>query len=123
MVLVGQSRIARWGLPKGAPAPGESLEEAALREVKEETGMQGRVVANLGHIEYWFGARGLRYHKTVHFYLMEAVRGDISEHDFEHDMVAWFSIPDAFSKMSYANEKEILRRAQEIIAGREHIAT
>ncbi len=119
IVLVGQSSIGRWGLPKGAPSLGETLEQAALREVREETGMEGRIIAPLGHIEYWFGGRGVRYHKTVHFYLMEAIGGDTSAHDFEHDLVGWFPIAEAYALMSYANEREMVRRAEELLSQKE----
>ena len=123
IVLVGQSRVGRWGLPKGAPATGETLEEAALREVREETGIEGRIVAPLGAIEYWFWGRGVRYHKMVHFHLMEALGGDLSRHDYEHDVVGWFTIPDAYQTMSYANEKEVVRRAEAILGRRERAAS
>lgn len=123
IILVGQSRIGRWGLPKGAPAPAETLEEAALREVREETGVEGRIVAPLGHIEYWFAGHGVRFHKTVHFYLMEAVTGDTSRHDFEHDLVGWFTISEAYRVMSYVSEKEVVRRAEDALARHARSAT
>lgn len=116
IVLVGQSRSGRWGLPKGTPSAGETLEQAALREVREETGLDARIVEDLGHIEYWFVAQGVRYHKRVHFYSMQATGGDISRHDFEHDVIGWFSFKRAYEIMSYANEKEIVRRAEATLA-------
>ena len=76
VVLVGQTDRGIWGLPKGGPHKGETTEETALREVREETGLITRLDRSLGSIEYWFFSRGTRFHKTVHYFLMEAVGGD-----------------------------------------------
>ena len=116
----GAKRI-RWSLAKGTPDPGESLEETALREVREETGLEVEIDAPLGYIDYWFVGRepDVRYHKTVHFYLMAPVGGDIELHDPEFDVVQWFSSDEALSVMAYANEVEVLRRALNVISDRQ----
>jgi len=115
----GQLKVARmsklsprrWGLPKGGLRRGETLEQAAVREVTEETGLQARLVCALGEIEYWFRWAGRRHFKTVHFYLMEAIDGDVSQHDHEYDVVEWFSLEDAHRDMTYPSEAGILDRA------------
>ena len=107
----------RWSLAKGTPDPGETLEETALREVREETGLDVEIEAPLKSIDYWFTDRGgdVRYHKTVHFYLMVAVGGDTSRHDPEFDVVEWFLSDRALEILQYANEAEVLRRALDLI--------
>jgi len=101
-----------WGLPKGTPNPGESLEQTAVREVREETGLDVRVVDKLGVIEYWFSREGTRYHKWVHYYLMEAVGGDTSKHDVEYDKVEWFPAEVALKKLTFKNEVEMAEKAK-----------
>ena len=110
----------RWSLAKGTPDVGETLEETALREVREETGLEVKMDSPLGAIEYWFMGRepDVRYHKTVHFYLMVPVGGDIELHDPEFDVVRWFSSDDALRTLAYANEVEVLGRALELISSR-----
>jgi 8-oxo-dGTP pyrophosphatase MutT (NUDIX family) len=97
------------------------LEETALREVREETGLEVEIAAPLGSIEYWFANRELdvRYHKTVHFYLMAPVGGATNQHDPEFDVVQWFDVKDALTNLAYANEVNVLERALELIAERD----
>ena len=117
-VLCGRSTPVRWSLAKGTPDEGETLEETALREVREETGLEVKLDSTLGSIEYWFADRDneVRYHKTVHFYLMKAVGGDIERHDPEFDVVRWFPVEEAFRIAAYPNEAQVLRRALELIS-------
>src|SRR5690242_17837829 len=92
VVLVGRTSPERWSLAKGTPRRNESLEAAALREVREETGIEVRLVAPLMEIDYWFVLNGTRHAKRVHFFLMEATGGDTSHHDHEYDLSAWFPL-------------------------------
>lgn len=117
IALVGKISPRRWGLPKGGPQKGESLEQAAVREVSEETGLQARLIAPLGEIDYWFRLAGQRHFKTVHFYLMEAVGGDVSQHDHEYDVVEWFTVDEARRDMTYPSEIEIVERAAAAMNG------
>lgn len=117
IVMVGQSERELWGLPKGGPMKGETIEETALREVREETGLITRLDRPLGSIEYWFFSRGTRFHKTVHYFLMEAVGGDTAFHDREYDLVQWFDAVEAADLASYENERELVRRAAAVLAG------
>lgn len=115
IVLVGRAWDNFWVLPKGTPQQGETTEEVALREVGEETGILARIVGELGSIHYWFSRHGLRYSKEVFYYLMEAAGGDISLHDHEYDDARWFPASEAPSRLAYANEAEIARRAAALI--------
>src|SRR6266545_47000 len=110
--ICGRDSDGVWGLPKGTPNPGESLEETAVREVSEETGLEVLVVDKLGVIEYWFSREGTRYHKWVHYYLMEAVGGDTSKHDVEYDKVEWFPAEVALQKLTFKNEVEMAEKAK-----------
>lgn len=120
-VLCGRNDPIRWSLAKGTPDPGETLEETALREVREETGLEVELDAPLGTIDYWFVDRhtDTRYHKTVHFYLMIPIGGDTAQHDPEFDVVQWFGVQDALVTMAYANEADVLRRALAVIRERQ----
>ena len=120
-VLCGRSEPVRWSLAKGTPDPGETLEQTALREVREETGLEVELDASLGSIEYWFADRDndVRYHKTVHFYLMSPVGGHIDQHDPEFDVVQWFEVDEALTTMAYGNEASVLRRAVDVIKSRQ----
>src|SRR4029453_6868174 len=84
-VVCGRDTDGVWGLPKGTPNPGESLEEPAVREGSGEAGLEVMVVDKIGVIEYWFSREGVRYHKWVHYYLMKAIGGDTSKHDVENE--------------------------------------
>jgi len=106
-----------WCLPKGIIDKGESPEMAAVREVSEETGLQGRIIEKLGEINYWYYIKEeeARCRKTVHFFLIEYESGDTSQHDFEVDLVSWFPIDDALKKASYKGERKIIEKAKEMI--------
>jgi 8-oxo-dGTP pyrophosphatase MutT (NUDIX family) len=109
-----------WTLPKGTPNEGETREETALREVSEETGLLVRIVEPLDSIEYWFVQHGTRIHKTVHYFIMEPVGGDIADHDHEFDEVRWTSFDDAQQLLSFETERALVdlahRRVSELLA-------
>lgn len=113
LLLCGRERNGRWTLPKGGLNTGEDDQAAALREVAEETGMSCEIVADLGLIEYWFylRAEGARCSKTVRFFLMRPVGGNIANHDREHDRVAWFPLAEGMHALTFTNESELVRRA------------
>lgn len=117
IVLVARPSQRLWALPKGTPDPGETVEQTAIREVCEETGLQVEIVDRLGDVRYWYtDSRGVRINKVVHHYLMEAVGGDLSQHDHEHDLVDWFDIHEAEKRLTHRNQLHILARASDLIA-------
>lgn len=111
-----------WALPKGRVEDHENLARTAHREVKEETGLDGRIISKIGHVEYFFTfkteASAMRVFKIVYFFLMECVGGDISKHDAEVVDVRWFPMDEAISIMKYEDEKGILRKAKGFINGK-----
>jgi 8-oxo-dGTP pyrophosphatase MutT (NUDIX family) len=113
LVVCGRTQPQTWSLPKGTPESGESLEEAALREVQEETGLKVEVKRPLGVIRYWFvrPSDQVRCHKTVHFYLMSPIGGATEQHDPEFDDVRWFPASEALRLLTHANEARIAERA------------
>ncbi|MGI8927270.1 MAG: NUDIX hydrolase [Tepidiformaceae bacterium] len=115
VVLCGRRADGLWGLPKGTPDPGEPLEQTALREVEEETGLLVKPGGRLGTIDYWFVSRGVRYHKYVHHWLFSPVGGDLSHHDHEFDDVNWFAIEEAFAAATYENERRIIAEAASVL--------
>ena len=104
-----------WGLPKGLVERGESPESAALREVREETGLEAEITDPLGEITYWYVWDGRRIHKRVSFFLMRATGGDVSLHDHEMEDVRWFPLGEAVRTASYRGERDVLQRAVEVL--------
>ena len=107
-----------WVLPKGHIEHGETPQQAAIREVEEETGIRGRVVATLGTLTYWFVADGRRIRKTVHHFLLEAVSGELSDLDIETEHVAWLALSEARERLAYADERALVDQAQALLADR-----
>jgi len=122
-LVVGSRRrerdIVTWTLPKGTPNPGETREETAIREVVEETGLEVRIRGPLDSIEYFFVQRGVRIHKTVHYYLMDPTGGDLSRHDHEFESVRWIDFAEASGLLTFETERALVARAAEAIASRE----
>ncbi|MFW0153671.1 NUDIX hydrolase [Mycobacterium sp. smrl_JER01] len=104
-----------WSLPKGHIEKGETAEQTAIREVAEETGIQGSVLAALGSIDYWFVTEGRRVHKTVHHYLMRFSGGELSDEDVEVTEVAWVPVRELPAKLAYADERRLAEVADELI--------
>ena len=115
VALVGRSHSGMWALPKGTPETGETLEQVAVREVQEETGLEVRLIAYIGNISYSFIHDNIRFQKQVRHFLFEAIGGDTSLHDAEYDRVEWFSIPEALRRLTYQNEVNILSQAEDIL--------
>ncbi len=115
VALVGRSHSGMWALPKGTPESGETLEQVAVREVQEETGLEVRLIAYIGNISYSFIHDKIRFQKQVRHFLFEAIGGDTSLHDAEYDRVEWFSIPEALRRLTYQNEVNILSQAEDIL--------
>ena len=111
-LVVGMRRRGRdsvtWTLPKGTPHHGETAEETAIREVGEETGLEVRILERLPSIEYDFAQDGTRIHKTVHYFLMAPVGGDLSRHDHEFERVRWVPFDEAAGLLSFLTERELV---------------
>ena len=118
VVICGRSWPRIWQLPKGAPNAGETIEETALREAEEETGLRLEVHEFIDTVDYWFvrSTDGVRCHKTVHFYLMSATGGDVSMHDHEFDAVQWLPVEDVLKTLSYDNEVRIVQKGAALVS-------
>lgn len=105
-----------WSLPKGHIEAGETPEDAAVREVFEETGIRGSIVASLGTIDFWFMADNQRIHKTVHHYLLDAEDLVLSDADAEVAEVAWVPLDEVAGRLRYADERRLLDRVHAALA-------
>jgi 8-oxo-dGTP pyrophosphatase MutT (NUDIX family) len=105
-----------WSLPKGHIEAGESAEQAAVREVTEETGISGEILAALGTIDFWFVADGRRIHKTVQHFLLRATGGELSDADIEVTEVAWVPLPDITGRLAYPDERGLVDTADRLLA-------
>lgn len=117
LTLRDQGKV--WCLPKGLVEPGESHEQTAAREIREETGYEAELLGPVDTIEYWFfwKPEETRYHKTVHFFLARATAGSAEDHDQEVEAVQWFSPDEAGQRLSHKNEVSVLLGAVELLAG------
>ncbi|MGH3630892.1 MAG: NUDIX hydrolase, partial [Sciscionella sp.] len=106
-----------WSLPKGHIEAGESPAQTAVREVAEETGVTGEVLAPLGTIDYWFIAGGHKVHKTVHHFLLEWRSGELCDEDIEVTEVAWVALDELEGLLAYPDERRLLRLATRLLAG------
>jgi 8-oxo-dGTP pyrophosphatase MutT (NUDIX family) len=114
LILVGPK--LRWQLPKGTVNTNEKIEQAALREVREETGLQAELLNLLERIEYWFYAtqdgQRVRFHKFVHFFLMRFISGNVSDHDQEVEEARWVEINEAIDLLAFESEKKMVRKTR-----------
>ena len=118
-LVVGSRRRERdgrtWTLPKGTPKGDETREQTALREVAEETGLEVRITGPLDSIEYQFVQAGTRIHKTVHYFMMEPVGGDLAGHDHEFDEVRWIPFAEAATLLTFQTERALVVLATELL--------
>jgi 8-oxo-dGTP pyrophosphatase MutT (NUDIX family) len=123
MVIVSVKPKLRWQLPKGIVDPGETPEVAAVREVKEEGGVETERVALIETIEYWYrsikNGRPVRFHKFVHFYLLEYRSGDVMNHDHEVEEAKWISFEEAVELLEFKSEREVVEKARAMIEAKD----
>jgi len=104
-----------WGLAKGGIEDGESMEDAAVREVREETGIRAEIETSLGETRYFYVWEDVRIRKTVHFFLMRSIGGDPDDRDDEMEEVRWFPLERALKRAAYRGERDVLQRAAELL--------
>ena len=117
VALISVGEEGRWQLPKGLLGRDESPEAAALREVREETGLECEIVAPLETVEYWYFSKGparrVRFHKRVHFYLMRYLSGETEWHDEEVNEARWVKSEDAAGMLAFKGERKAVEEALE----------
>lgn len=104
-----------WSLPKGHIEEGETPEQAAIREVQEETGIESEISRELGVIDFWFMAGGNRIHKTVHHFLFKEIGGELAPQITEVDDVGWFPLSEIVELLAYPDEKKLIAKSGELI--------
>jgi 8-oxo-dGTP diphosphatase len=120
LIRVGPKQ--RWQLPKGIVEAGEKPELTAAREVREEAGVEARIVAPLDVIEYWYvgndhANQRVRFHKFVHLFLLEYERGDVRHHDHEVDEARWVPLAEAEAKLAFDSERKAMKQAMAMLDG------
>jgi 8-oxo-dGTP pyrophosphatase MutT (NUDIX family) len=103
-----------WSLPKGHIEEGETPEQAAIREVAEETGITSSITKSLGVIDFWFMAGGKRIHKTVHHFMFTEVSGVLTPQVSEVDEVSWFPLSEIVDRLAYPDEKKLIARSGDL---------
>ena len=119
LIRVGEK--SRWQLPKGIVDDGESAEATAVREVREEAGVDAELIAPIEAVEYWYvgtehSGERVRFHKFVHFFLLEYRSGDVGDHDREVEEARWVPLGEAETMLSFASERKVLARARELLS-------
>ncbi|MBV8424284.1 MAG: NUDIX hydrolase [Candidatus Eremiobacteraeota bacterium] len=114
-LLIGRGNPRIWSLPKGHVEARETHEQAAIREVREETGCWGEVITKLSDISYWFYMNRSKHKKSVHFFLMRYLSGETQNHDHEVDDAAWFEVRAAKKALKYVNEKRLIDLGMEYL--------
>jgi len=109
----GRTRVL-WSLPKGHIEEGETPEQAAIREVAEETGITSEITKSLGVIDFWFMAGGKRIHKTVHHFIFKESGGLLAAQESEVDLVSWFPLSEIIGLLAYPDEKKLIARSGEL---------
>lgn len=117
LISVGPEK--RWQLPKGLVDPGETPEVTAVREVREEAGITTRLIQKIQTIEYWYvssnGGKKIRYHKLVHFFLLQYLSGQVEEHDWEVNEARWVPLDQAIKMLAFNSEREVLQKAEDLL--------
>lgn len=120
VAIISVRPSGRWQLPKGIIDEGELPEEAAVREVREEAGIETELLCPIEMVEYWYvaqrGGQKVRYHKFVHFFLLAYRAGDVSDHDHEVEEARWVEIDKATRMLAFKSERAVVERARDMIA-------
>jgi 8-oxo-dGTP diphosphatase len=118
-VIVSVKPSLRWQLPKGIVDPGETPEITAVREVREEAGVETELIRLIDTVEYWYQrmqyGKRIRFHKFVHFYLLQYTSGDVADHDHEIAESRWVTFEEAVEMLKFKSERGVVEKAREII--------
>lgn len=119
VALISVGEPPRWQLPKGLVDPGEKPETTAVREVREEAGIEATIVEKLKLVEYWYqssaAGKRVRYHKFVHFFLMKYISGSVDDHDHEVNEARWVELRKALETIAFKSERAVLEQAASYI--------
>ena len=120
IAIVSVKPKLRWQLPKGIVGPGESPQVTAVREVREEAGVETDLIKLIETIEYWYRSvkygKPVRYHKFVHFYLLEYKSGNVTDHDHEVEEARWVSFEEALELLDFKSERDVVEKARDMVA-------
>lgn len=115
-VLITQhSQNHHWSFPKGLIDPGQTSEQAAVREVREEGGVVAEIIGKVGYSKYVYTFEGEKIFKVVTYFLMKYVKGNIEDHDWEVQDSGWFAPEEALKKLSFSQDKELLKKALDLV--------
>jgi 8-oxo-dGTP pyrophosphatase MutT (NUDIX family) len=117
IVILHRRSPVLWALPKGTPDSGETLEETAVRETREETGLEVEIEMRISSIRYFFVRGSTRFHKTVHFFLMRPTGGALDRHDTEFDEARWAPVGEALALLTHATERSVVETALSLMSG------
>lgn len=111
VLLTKHSQNKHWSFPKGLIDPGQTSQEAALREVKEEGGVEAEIVGKVGYSKYVYTLNGEKIFKVVTYFLMKYLSGDPKDHDWEVEEAGWFTPADALKQLTFTQDKKLLQEA------------
>jgi mutator protein MutT len=118
VAIIHRPEYDDWTFPKGKVEPDETPEDAALREVREETGVEARLVEKLGDVRYWYMRGGRRIAKVVSFFLLDYVSGELDDHDHEVEHAEWMALEDAARRLTYQGERDMAAAAERVLSRR-----
>lgn len=123
LVIVSVKPSLRWQLPKGIVDPGERTEDTAVREVREEAGIETELLELIDTVEYWYQrvqyGKHIRFHKFVHFYLLQYIAGNVKDHDHEIAEARWVNFDEAIEMLAFKSERDVVAKAQDRIWSRQ----
>lgn len=114
VLLTQHSQNKHWSFPKGLIDSGQTTEEAALREVREEGGVEAKILDKVGYSKYVYSLKNERIFKIVTYFLMKYISGDPKYHDWEVEEAGWYEPEDAFKRLTFSQDKELLKKALEM---------
>ena len=114
VLLTKHSQNHYWGFPKGWIEKGQTTQEAAIREVREEGGVEAQIVEKLGDTKYVYTLNGEKIFKVVVYFLMKYISGDPKDHDWEMEEAGWFTVDEALKTLSFSRDKELLKKALDL---------